>query len=91
MVRFCSEDDKRSILYSGPHIFYGKPTVVKPWYPDFSFHSEVLRWVKFINLALNCWSADSLSRLGSTIGVPICAAECTSRQLRVSFARILID
>lgn len=95
VVRLCSEDDKRSILYSGPHMFYGKPTVVKPWYPDFDFHSEVLRtfpiWIQFPNLALNCWSADTLSRLSSVVGVPICADECTSRQLRVSFARVLVE
>ncbi|XP_057249329.1 uncharacterized protein LOC130590789 [Beta vulgaris subsp. vulgaris] len=34
---------------------------------------------------------DSLSRIGSTLGVPIYADECTTKQLRVSFARILIE
>lgn len=29
--------------------------------------------------------------MGSTLGVPVCADECTSRQLRVSFARILVE
>lgn len=29
---------------------------------------------------LNCWSANSLSRIGSTLGVPLCADDCTSTQ-----------
>lgn len=55
IVQFCSEDEKHAILYSGPHMFYGKPTVVKPWSSDFHFHAEVLRvvplWIQFPNLA----------------------------------------
>lgn len=43
--------------------------------------------MRFPNLPLNCWSTDSLS----IIGVPLYADECTSRQLRVSFARLLIE
>ena len=29
VIRFASIDDMHSIFYSGPHMFYGKPTVVK--------------------------------------------------------------
>lgn len=80
-----------SILYAGPYMFYGKATVV----PDFHFHNEVLRtvplWVRLPNLPLHCWSSSSLSILGSGLGVPICADSCTSRQLRVSFARMLVE
>lgn len=48
-------------------------------------------WVRFPNLPLNCWSSDSLSKIGNLVGVPLCADECTTRQLRVSFARLLIE
>ncbi|XP_021857234.2 uncharacterized protein [Spinacia oleracea] len=34
---------------------------------------------------------DSLSRIGSLVGVPLFADECTSKQLRISFARLLIE
>lgn len=75
--------------------FFGKPTVVKLWTPSFKLHDEVLRcvpiWVKFPNLPLHCWTVDSLSRIASTLGQPVCADECTSRQLRISFARVLVD
>lgn len=48
-------------------------------------------WVKLPNLPLNCWSTDSLSRLGSLLGVPIYADECTTKQLHIPFARILVE
>lgn len=32
-----------------------------------------------------------LSRISSTLGVPLFANECTSRKLRVSFARLLVE
>ncbi|XP_021730685.1 uncharacterized protein LOC110697610 [Chenopodium quinoa] len=74
---------------------WGKPTIVKPWSEKFDFNAEILRtiplWVKLPNLPLNCWGFETLSRIGSILGVPICAYECTSRQLRVSFARMLIE
>lgn len=95
IVRFQSKDDFCSLAYSGPHMFNGKPTVVKPWTANFNFHEEILRtipvWVRLPNLPLNCWSDNSLSRLGSAIGVPLCADECTTKQLRVSFARLLVE
>lgn len=96
IVKFGSVDDKNSVLCSGPYMFYNKkPIVIKPWNPHFHFQHEVLRtvplWVRFPNLALNCWSVDSLSRIGSLLGVPVCADSCTTRQLRISYARLLIE
>ena len=83
------------MLYSGPHLFYGKPMIVKSWTPLFDFKQEILQivsiWVKLPNLPLNCWSDNSLSRIGSVLGVPIYADECTTKMLRVSFARILVE
>ncbi|XP_021767732.1 uncharacterized protein LOC110732122 [Chenopodium quinoa] len=95
IVNMCSSDDRDTILCSGPHMFLGNPAIVKPWCRNFDFHAEILRtislWVKFPNLPLNCWESDTLTRLGSLLGVPICADECTTRQLRVSFTRVLIE
>ncbi|XP_056697968.1 uncharacterized protein [Spinacia oleracea] len=69
--------------------------IVKPWSATFNFHAEILRvvplWIKLPNLPLNCWGTDSLSRIGSLVGVPLYADECTSKQLRISFARILVE
>lgn len=38
-----------------------------------------------------CWGDDSLSRIGSLIGVLFVVDECTTKQVRVNFARILVE
>lgn len=95
VICFETAKDLHEILYAGPHMFFGKPTIAKLWTPNFNLHDEVLRtvplWVKFPNLPLNCWSVDALSRIASVLGEPLCADECTTRQLRISFARVLVD
>jgi len=48
-------------------------------------------WIQLPNLPLTCWGLDSLSRIGSTLGNPLFADECTSRQSRISYARLLVE
>lgn len=95
VVKFCSKRDRDEVLVAGPHTFFGRPMITKPWSSDFNFQEEILRvipvWVKLPNLPLCCWGMDSLSRIGSLVGVPLFADECTSKQLRISFARLLIE
>lgn len=72
-----------------------RPVIVKDWRADFCLKDEVLRemplWVRLPNMPLNCWSTDSLSRIGSVVGKPICADKCTSLQSRISYARLLVE
>ncbi|XP_021747460.1 uncharacterized protein LOC110713310 [Chenopodium quinoa] len=79
--------DMHTFMNAGPHMFYGRAAIVKPSSDKFDFHFEVLRtvslWVRLPNLPLNCWGVDTLSRIGSVIGVPLYADDCTSKQLRV--------
>ncbi|XP_056688055.1 uncharacterized protein [Spinacia oleracea] len=95
IVKFGSKKDRDAVLVAGPHTFFGRPMITKPWTASFNFKEEVLRvipvWVRLPNLPLCCWGPDSLSKIGSLIGVPLFADECTSKQLRISFARMLIE
>lgn len=95
IIKFQSKEELHEVLYSGPHMIYGRPMIVKAWAPNFNFNDEILRtiplWVRLPNLPLNCWSSDSLSRLGSVVGVPVCADEYTTNQSRISYARLLIE
>ncbi|KAL2938435.1 hypothetical protein RDABS01_021884 [Bienertia sinuspersici] len=95
LIRFDSNVARNDIIVKGPYMFKGKPVVVRPWSVNFDFQSEVLRevpvWVRFPNLPLYCWAGNSLSRIGSALGVPICTDECTSHQSRISYARMLIE
>ena len=68
---------------------------MKKWSAEFEFGKEFLTeiplWANFPKLPLNCWGAGSLSRIASAIGVPLFADECTTKQTRISYARMLIE
>lgn len=95
LVCFKDKKDKEKLLYEGPYTIASRPVIVKEWSADFCFEKEVLKeiplWIRLPNLPLTCWSPDSLSHIGSVLGRPICADECTSQQTHISYARLLIE
>lgn len=76
-------------------MFVNKPVISKVWDPGFDFKKKVLRmiplWIKLPNLPLQCWSLESLSRIGSLLGKHVYADDCTSRVDRITYARMLIE
>ncbi|XP_075077189.1 uncharacterized protein LOC142163933 [Nicotiana tabacum] len=95
MIKFQTIEDLNAVYYSGPYSINNRPIILKPWTPEFDFNTEfpteIPLWVKFPNLPMNCWSSNSLSRIASVIGTPIFADECTSKQTRISYARMLVE
>ncbi|XP_048493463.1 uncharacterized protein LOC125494010 [Beta vulgaris subsp. vulgaris] len=95
IIKFASIDDRNEILYARPHMINSRPMIIKAWSPDFDFQAEVSRvvplWIRLYNLPLNFWEPESLSRIGSMIGVPLFADECTTHQQRITFARMLVE
>lgn len=95
VVNFASFSDQKKVMDAGPYFFYNKPIMLKPWSESYRFDEDVLKtmplWVRLPNLPLHFWGLDSLSRIGSLLGTPLCADECTSNQLRVSFARLMVE
>ncbi|XP_070005203.1 uncharacterized protein [Nicotiana sylvestris] len=95
IAKFKEEDDLKEILYGEPYKINNKSIILKKWSPDIEFDTAFLKeipiWVSFPNLHMVYWGKDSLRRLGITIGVPLFADECTTNQLRISFARMLIE
>jgi len=85
VVRFASLDEKNTVLCAGPYTIANRPVIVKSWAPDFDFQKELGTFL------LTCWGLDSLSRIGSTLGNPLFADECTSKQSRISYARLLVE
>ncbi|XP_060182758.1 uncharacterized protein LOC132612661 [Lycium barbarum] len=81
--------------YSGPYTINNRLIILKPWSMDFDFNAEfptqIPLWVKFPHLPMSYWGKDSLSRVASLIGVPIYADECTTKQTRITYARMLVE
>ncbi|XP_075091784.1 uncharacterized protein LOC142171953 [Nicotiana tabacum] len=88
-------DDRDGVLYSGPYMMNSKSVIVKMWNADFDFNDDGLKtiplWIQFPNLPLNCWEDDSLSIIGSTLGVPLYADACTKKVECIAYARILVE
>ncbi|XP_059280990.1 uncharacterized protein LOC132034619 [Lycium ferocissimum] len=40
---------------------------------------------------MSCWSKKVLSKIASAVGTPVCADECTSKQTKISYARMPIE
>ncbi|KAK6782209.1 hypothetical protein RDI58_020005 [Solanum bulbocastanum] len=94
-VKFQSLSDLKEIMCTGPYSINNRPIILKQWSPNFDFGSEFLTeiplWVTFPKLLLNCWGIEFLSRIASAIGVPLFADECTTKQTRIAYARMLIE
>lgn len=83
------------VFYAGPDTIRNRPIILKPWTPDFDLCKEFLTkirpWVIFPKLPMSCWGSEALSKISSAIGKPLFAHECTTKQTRISYARMLIE
>lgn len=95
MVKFSSNEECTEILNGGPYFLNKAPMIVKKWSKEFDFKEEILRvipvWIRLPSLPLHCWGAETLSRIMSAVGVPVVADDCTAKQLKVSYARVLVE
>lgn len=95
LMKFNTCEGKEAVLMRGPYSIHNVPMILKNWCQEFNFKRDMIRtipvWVKLPNLPLHLWSASSLGKIGSVVGVPMFTDECTANKLRISFARILIE
>ncbi|XP_058765693.1 uncharacterized protein LOC131639209 [Vicia villosa] len=93
--RFKTRLDRDAVLMRGPYTIFKKPILLHEWTPKFTLQDDVLRvlpiWVIFPQLPLYCWGERSIGKIASAIGKPLLTDECTSKKLRVSYARVLIE
>lgn len=65
------------------------------WTVEFHFHKEILKMlpisVNLFGLPLYCWGTDSIHRIGSILGTPHFADECTTKLRRIAYARINVE
>ncbi|XP_059285740.1 uncharacterized protein LOC132039223 [Lycium ferocissimum] len=94
-IIFNSVEDRDDVIFSGSYTMFSRPIILKAWSADFDFKEEILRtillWAKLPNLPLNIWNMLSLNRIGSGLGKPICADDCTTNVGRIFYARILVE
>ncbi|GKA03825.1 putative RNA-directed DNA polymerase, partial [Tanacetum coccineum] len=88
------------VLENGPWLVEGKSLFVQKWEAGLCMEkpepTRVLIWVRIMNVPLEAWNSNGISRLASSIGNPIImdritASMCEKAYGRASFARVLIE
>lgn len=90
-----SKEDVELVVNGGPYYMNKRPVLTYRWTEEFDFVNEVFKkfhvWVKLPSLQMVYWGEDSLSRICSVIGVPMCADVCTSGAQRLTYARVRVE
>ncbi|KAJ8431317.1 hypothetical protein Cgig2_032307 [Carnegiea gigantea] len=84
LVRFQNLNDQFTVVQRGVYFFDNKPFIVKPWSEDMDLNTEDL-------VSLPVWGPESLSKLGSMLGVPIKRDKFTRDKAFLRYARLLIE
>ncbi|KAJ8424767.1 hypothetical protein Cgig2_017419 [Carnegiea gigantea] len=95
LVRFTSIQDKITVEQRGLYYFDSKPFFVKSWNPEMDLHTETITslplWVQLHDLDIKYWGLSSLSKICSSLGIPIKIDRCTKDKTWIRYARVLID
>lgn len=95
VVKFEEKNDCDRILDNGPYYYDRKLIMMRRWFPGLKLTKEFLQtvqiWVRLLNLNLDHWTKESISRIASIIGRPIKMDYVTEGMIRISFARVLVE
>lgn len=79
----------------GSYTIFRKPLFLHEWKADFTFKEDAIRtipiWVMLHQLPLVFWGDKSLGKITSALGKPMITYECTTKKLRVSYSRVLVE
>ncbi|KAJ8446942.1 hypothetical protein Cgig2_026440 [Carnegiea gigantea] len=91
LVRFIHLQDKLTVERRGIYYFDKKPFLVKGWNPEMDLNTESIKflplWVQFPNLDIKYWGLESLSKLGSLLGIPLKTDRYTREKTMIKYAR----
>ena len=95
LVRFAHLRDKISVEKRGIYFFDSKPMLVKGWNPNMDLQTESIRslpiWIQLPALDIKYWGIESLSKIGSILGIPIKTDKYTKEKQAIRYARLLVE
>ncbi|KAJ8435301.1 LOW QUALITY PROTEIN: hypothetical protein Cgig2_026393 [Carnegiea gigantea] len=87
--------DKLIVKKRGTYYFDAKPVVVKGWNPQMDLQTENIKsltiWVQLLELDIKFWGNESLSKIGSILGIPLKTDRYTKEEMMTKYTRMLID
>jgi len=95
LVRFVHLQDKIVVEKRGCYFFDSKPMLVKGWNPSMDLQTESIRslplWIQLHGLDIKYWGIQSLSKIGSILGMPLKTDKYTKERQMIRYARLLIE
>ncbi|KAJ8421769.1 hypothetical protein Cgig2_000946 [Carnegiea gigantea] len=87
--------DKISVEKRGIYFFDSKPMLVKGWNPTMDLQIETIRslpiWIQLPTLDIKYWGMESLSKIGSILGIPLKTDKFTKDKQVIRYARLLVE
>ncbi|GAV72801.1 Exo_endo_phos domain-containing protein/DUF4283 domain-containing protein, partial [Cephalotus follicularis] len=95
IFKFESEAARDWILNNGPWDVWGVHLALRLWERDMppicSGFDKIPVWVKLMNIPMEYWTVQGLSRLASVLGTPLHMDPATEGKQLISFARICVE
>ena len=95
LVHFEHIQDKIIVEKRGIFFFDSKPMLVKGWNPSMDIQTESIRslpiWIQLHALDIKYWGMESLSKIGSILGIPLKTDRFTKEKQVIRYARLLVE
>ena len=95
LMRFIDHQDALAVAQKGFYHFDQKPFIVKAWNPKIEINvdaiASLLIWIQLPELDIKYWGLQSLSKLGSMLGIPIKTDKFTKEKTALQYARLLVE
>lgn len=95
IIRFKTKLDRDEVLRRGSYTIYRKSMFLHEWSPDFTLNADIIRfiplWIILPQLPLVYLGERSIRKIDIVIGIPLMTDECTTKKLRVSYARVFME
>lgn len=95
LFRFADERTRDEVMEAKRWHIANKPLILRKWTQGMQLLklslSNVPIWIKLHNLPIEFWSSTCLSYVASGVGRAFCADSVTEEQLRLGYARVLVE
>lgn len=95
LIRFHEQSDALLVAQKGVFYFDHKPFIVKAWTPEMEIKTDAITslpiWVQLPDLDIKYWGMQSLSKIGSVLGLPLKTDKYTKEKTMLKYARIMIE
>ena len=95
LVRFMDKPDAMKVAQKGVYHFDQKPFIVKAWTPEMENNVEsitsLLILIQLPQLDVRYWGIQSLSKVGSVIGIPLKTDRYTKDKSMLKYARLMVE